>query len=293
MSAPAIQRAPSGRFSRTYYMVWGLLAAGGLTYLASLGLPIVFPGKPSTQQVAVIDPELGVRVANRALAEVGSVQQTVRAIQSDLGRLKDTVDQREVQERYSQARLSAVEERLTALATPPVAAEAPVSPHIISPKQKAAEKKAASEKRAAEQHATARAVSAVEGPSPASPPAADPAPQAAADAPKIETGSIPASSAATVTFGEAQVTPARQAYSVQVGAGPSVDALRLTWGTLVERHGALAVLQPRFVAPKPGSGIYRLVAGPLASKADAEKVCADMGVGHQGCLPTTSVGKPL
>jgi hypothetical protein len=289
MSAPAIQRAPSGRFSRTYYMVWGLLAAGGLTYLASLGLPIVLPAKPPAQQVAVIDPELGVRVANRALAEVGSVQQTVRAIQSDLGRLKDTVDQREVQERESQARLSAVEERLTALATPPpVAAEAPQSPHIISPRQKAAEKKAASEKRVA-----ARTVSAVEGPSPAPSPVADPVPQAAADAPKIETGSIPASSAATVTFGEAQVTPARQAYSVQVGAGPSVDALRLTWGTLVERHGALAVLQPRFVAPKPGSGIYRLVAGPLASKADAEKVCQDMGVGHQGCLPTTAVGKPL
>jgi hypothetical protein len=292
MSAPAIQRAPSGRFSRTYYMVWGLLAAGGLTYLASLGLPIVSPGKPPAQQVAAIDPELGVRVANRALAEVGSVQQTVRAIQSDLGRLKDTVDQREVQERESQARLSAVEERLTALATPPVAAEAPQSPHIISPKQKAAEKKAASDKRAAEQRAGAHVVPVAEGPSPTPPRATDPAPQAAADAPTIETGSIPAS-AATVTFGEPQVTPVRQAYSVQVAAGPSLDALRLTWNKLTQQHGALAVLQPRFVAPKPGSATYRLVAGPLASKADAEKVCQDMGVGHQGCLPTTSVGKPL
>jgi hypothetical protein len=291
MSAPAIQHAPPGRFIRTYLVVWGLLAAGGLTYLTSLAWQVEFRVPAQEQQAAVVDPELGVRVANRALAEIGSVQQTVRSIQRDLGRLKDTVDQRDEQERGAQARLAALEERVTSLATPsPVAAVAPPS-NIINAKQKAAERsKAVTEKRAAEQRATSRIVSVGEAPAPGEDPAPAPAPDAGAT--KLETGSIPASTP-TVTFGQPQVTVARQGYSVQVGAGPSLDALRLTWSKLVERHGALAVLQPRFVAPKPGSGIYRLVAGPLASKADAEKVCADMGVGHQGCLATTAVGQPL
>jgi hypothetical protein len=125
-----------------------------------------------------------------------------------------------------------------------------------------------------------------EGPNP---PAAAPAAPPGA----VETGSI-AAPPASVAFGPAKVSPAReQVYSVQVGAGPSLDALRLTWSILSERHGALAVLKPRYVAPRGGSGPYRLVAGKFASKADAEKVCADMNVGRQGCLPTTATGEPL
>ena len=38
---------------------------------------------------------------------------------------------------------------------------------------------------------------------------------------------------------------------------------------------------------------YRLVAGPLASKADADKVCADIGLTRNDCFATTVLGKPL
>jgi hypothetical protein len=124
-----------------------------------------------------------------------------------------------------------------------------------------------------------------------SPPAGAP-PVAESQPAAVETGSI--TPPAGVTFGKAKVNPAReQTYAVQVGAGPSLDALRLTWSILSERHGALAVLKPRYVAPRGGSGSYRLVAGKFVSKAEAEKVCADMGVGRQGCLPTTALGEPL
>ena len=91
------------------------------------------------------------------------------------------------------------------------------------------------------------------------------------------------------------MTPAQQqAYAVQLGAGPSLDALRMSWLALRDQHGdALGSLQPRFVAPRGGSGPYRLVAGPLPSKADADKVCAEMGVGRDGCFATTALGQPL
>ena len=80
---------------------------------------------------------------------------------------------------------------------------------------------------------------------------------------------------------------------MQLGAGPSLDALRMSWLALRDQHGdALGTLQPRFVAPRGGSGPYRLVAGPLPSKADAEKVCTDMGLGRGACLPTTALGQP-
>ena len=89
------------------------------------------------------------------------------------------------------------------------------------------------------------------------------------------------------------MTPAQQAFAVQLAAGPSLDALRLSWGLLLERHGgALTSLQPRFVAPRTEGGPYRLLAGPLPSKADADKLCAAIA-GKHGCLSTPYIGDPL
>ena len=280
--APA--RPPSGRYIRAYLTVWGLLAAGGLTYLASLAWQMELRSPPPQQ---IVDAERGLRVANQALAEVGGVRSSVNEMRKDLGRVKETLDQREAQERESQSRLLALEERVTSLATPQVVVTVP-QPGVTA-KQKTADMA----KKAGEQRASARIISVTEGASPAA--AAEP-PHEGEAAGKLETGSI-TSPPPVASFGEAQVTPAptqrQQRYSVQVGAGPSLDALRFTWSMLIEKHGALAALQPRVVPPRAGSGVYRLVAGPLASKEDAEKVCADMGVGRQGCLPTTALGEPL
>jgi hypothetical protein len=288
MSAQAVQPAQSGRFIRVYLLTWGLLAAGGLTYLASLAWHVDL--RTPTQQQAVqpaIDPAQGLRVATKALAEIDSVQHTVSEMQKDLGQLKETVGQRDAQDREAQSRLSALEERVSTLATPP---PAPVVISVPSAKQKAADKaKAAAEKRASEQRATARVVAVVEEQKPETQAAAEP-PAAPA---KLETGSIPVSPP-SITFGEPEVTPVRQAYAVQLGAGPSLDALRMSWMALRDQHGdALASLQPRFVAPRSSTGPYRLVAGPLSSKADADKVCAEMGMGRDTCFATTALGQPL
>jgi hypothetical protein len=294
MAAQASHHAPSGRFIRAYLLTWGLLAAGGLTYLASLAWhPQLFSLQ---QRPQMAETDAGVQAANRALAEVGSVRRTVTEIQKDVGRIKDTIGQRELEEKAAQARLSALEERVTTMATTPVAQATPEpAPSVTTTKSKG---RATAEKRhtgAEPPRAPTHIISVTETP-PVPVPAAkaqEGSPRADAQAAplKIETGSIPPS--AVITFGEPEVTPAREAFAVQIGAGPSIDALRLHWSMLAERHSALGSLQPRFVGPRKDGGPYRLLAGPLTSKAEADKVCDAMGVGKQGCLSTTFIGDPL
>ena len=298
MAAQASHHAPSGRFIRAYLLTWGLLAAGGLTYLASLAWHPQLFSLTQRPQMAETDP--GIQAANRALAEVGSVRRTVTEIQKDVGRIKDTIGQREVEEKAAQARLSALEERVTTMAPTPVAQATPEpAPTVTTAKSRSSDKgRATAEKRltgAEPPRAPSHIISVTEtpaGPVPAvKPQEGSPRADAQTAPPKIETGSIPAP--AVITFGEPEVTPARETFAVQIAAGPSLDALRLSWSMLVDRHNALGALKPRFVAPRSEGGPYRLLAGPLPSKAEADKVCAAMGVGKQGCLSIPYIGNPL
>ena len=277
MAAQASQRAPSGRFIRAYLLTWGLLAAGGLTYLSSLAWnPQLF--SPS-QRPQMTEPDPSIQAANKALAEVGTVRRVVTEIQKDLGRIKDTMGQREAEEKAAQARLAALEERVTTIVTVPAAQATPEpTPGTIvtTSKPRASEKGKAA---------------AVAAP-PVKPPGTAANAETITEPPKIETGSI-RTAPPVIAFGEAEVIPAQQAFAVQIAAGPSLDALRLSWIILVERHSTLASLQPRFVAPRAEGGSYLLLAGPLPSKADADKICAAMGVGKQNCFSTSKIGDPL
>src|SRR5262245_35921764 len=131
MAAQASHHAPSGRFIRAYLLTWGLLAAGGLTYLASLAWHPQFLSLGQRPQLAEADS--GVQVANRALTEVGSVRRAVTEIQKDVGRIKDTISQRELEEKAAQARLAALEERVTTIAATPVAQANPEPAPAVTP----------------------------------------------------------------------------------------------------------------------------------------------------------------
>jgi hypothetical protein len=258
--------APTGRYIRIYLLIWGILAAGGLGYLASLAWQPDLLARPAPQQS---ESDEGLRVAKEALAEVGSVRHQLDDVQRDLGQVREVIDQREVTDKAVQSRISALEERATA---PPAAAAAE------PPERAKAPEKAAEDKGRKPNGARA----------PLTPASSQNAP------PIIETGSIGGGSP-TITFGAPVVTPSKRAvYGVQLAAGPSLDALRVSWNTLLERHAAaLGPLQPRVAFPRAVSGPYRLLAGPLATKADADKVCADMGIGRQNCFSTMFTGEPL
>jgi SPOR domain len=288
MALHELNPAPSRRFIRAYLVIWGVAAVGALGYLATLA---VQPESlaPSHPKLTEPDPSLG--AAAKALAEVGTVRQTVDTLQKDIGDLKGTVEQRGDTERTLQSRLAAVEERLATLPSsvttsmptnisPKRAAEAK-APDVKAP-DKGAPKAAA---KAAPQKARMIAV-------PEEPAGATSATETKPiEAKPIETGSI---AQPEIVFGEAVVTRAERLYAVQLDSAVSLDALRMRWGLLVERYGStLATLQPRYVAPRAQGGPYRLLAGPLTSAADAKGICGELRAQLPACSTTDFGGEPL
>ena len=93
----------------------------------------------------------------------------------------------------------------------------------------------------------------------------------------IETGSIEQKKAAA---------PAKPApVGVLLATGPSVDALRLSWSIINDRHGAaVKELHPRYVVSgKADERTYGLVAGPLETVADAKAMCKTMTENGVAC----------
>ena len=99
----------------------------------------------------------------------------------------------------------------------------------------------------------------------------------------LETGSVDGQCRA-VAFGPARGHARRPSrLGLQIATGPSVDALRLSWSLLSGRHEqSLASLQPRYTTGSDASGLtYDLVVGPVASTADARRICKELGAqGH-------------
>lgn len=261
----------SRRFIKIYLSIWALLAVGAVAYLSILA----FPPQVGLPPQAVLDPAKSGPGESKALADVRSMRGAISEIRKDVTDLQEAVGERVANEKVVQTRLSALEDRVSTV-------DGTQQEPALTPegKDKAAHK--ASELRpAADAHEVPALVAVGQ---PAAP---------------IETGSIGSKAEpapkAEIVFGEPIVTPAVQSeFAVQLAAGATLQAMRQSWGQLAERHaGALGKLQPRVVAPRSEGGIYRLLAGPVATKADAERICAALGVGPKACFPTPYVGAPL
>lgn len=104
----------------------------------------------------------------------------------------------------------------------------------------------------------------------------------------VETGSVAAgravqakpaaqSSNQPIAFGAPVVTRSAAPVGIRLTAGPSVDALRLSWALMSERYGAdLGGLQPRYVMGNTPAAPYALVAGPFGSEQEAQRVCGSL-----------------
>ncbi len=102
-----------------------------------------------------------------------------------------------------------------------------------------------------------------------------------------------------VTFGAPQVKPAAEVAEgprgIQIATGPSVDALRISWMLLADRHKEiLRNYEPRFVPSTSGSGpAFRLIAGPIESSTVANRVCGELRARRVTCGVSAFGGEPL
>jgi hypothetical protein len=267
MAAHIAQPTRSRRFIKVYLSTWALLASGALVYLAVLAFPpqAVAPSPRASLNIPVEPASTG----GSTDTEVSSMKGSLSEIRKDVSQLQEAVGERVINEKVVQTRLSALEERVSTI-------DSQAQPAAGAPGINVRDK-----------------ISRVPSEPPFKPVAEEPAPAPAAGAP-IETGSIAAKE--EIVFGEAVVTRARAPeLAVQVAAGPSLQELKLSWGQLTERHaGALATLKPRVVGPARGKGgAYRLIAGPVATEADAQRICSELGAGPKTCFATPYAGTPL
>jgi hypothetical protein len=218
------------------------MAALSLAYLTFVGmrpdLVAMWRAKPNDAQTAIVETQ---RNVERALADLDPIKQGVGEMKMEVDNMKTGMQEAMERDRILLAKLETLER--AAQATEKVAA---------APAQPAAKKQAV----AKAPDVVPTAVASV-APKPAAVPA-------------IETGSIEQKKAA------APVKPAP--VGVLLATGPSVDALRLSWSIIHDRHGAAVKdLHPRYVVSgKADERTYGLVAGPLETVADAKAMCKTM-----------------
>ena len=265
-----------GGLATAYLAVWALLGGTALTYLGLLAVrpEMVINGR-GAPALADQDSNQNQRYLARFTAALSELKATIGIIERDVGGLKRDAAQRDDQNKAVADRLTALETRVTtivAAAQPPAAPAARTAARAVDAKPP----------RAAALVADAR-------PNPIPAPPDLPAGQPEPAKPALETSSIPVDAGTKPPegglpgFGVATIVPARAPIGVKLAAGPSVDALRLNWSLLLDRHrGVLAPLEPRYTVGSGGT--HELVAGPFKSQADANRVCATLRARGTACV---------
>jgi len=292
----------------------GLLAAAYLIALAvrpdlvTEHLPAFRPGEPDGNQ--------GQRAMSRAVAEVQTLRQSVSQVQLDVAKIKTAVSvteqRQEVIEKTLGARLTTLEEKITFSA--PIVATAKPGAATVAAKSGGARPEGVSSSGGAidgsqlAQALTIGAVPPIETGSIGSSPAAAALPKVIDARPPQASAAVPATSAATTTpepaaagtlagFGPAVVTPAKEPVGLRISNGTSLDALRLSWSLLADRHAAqLKNLEARYVTRAPvadGEPSFELVAGPVKSPAEAKRICKALAAKNIPCQIGTFEGAGL
>jgi TPR repeat protein len=107
-------------------------------------------------------------------------------------------------------------------------------------------------------------------------------PAAVAAGPARQAAAQPARPAPARPAPAATAAAARGAWKVQLGAYGNVQNAQRQWNALRAKGGAFAGLQPTMVR---AGAVTRLQAGPIASRAAADKVCAAAKAAGSACFP--------
>jgi len=292
-----------GSFGRMYFVGWSIAAAIAVVYLAVLAVRPELIAAHTIGRPHDLESNEGARFLARN-GDAPSVQTVQGQLQADVESLRLALASGEAREQALLSRLAALEIRVNEAATATVAQAASGEPQVRLVTSQPADPPSLIEGRVMERTApTAAPVgpTAVVPNQPLPPPpsakpklAAAPAPAqampAAASAPPPSPPSpAPAQPGAAVASAE----PGR-IYGVALASGPSLEALRVSWALLSERHkAALQDLDARYTIQAEQAAPFQLIAGPFASAARAQQVCAVLQARRATCKISDFGGNAL
>lgn len=268
----------SGRIYAVAWIAAGLLSAG---YVATI---IRQPDAVTNMVMRPDTPSSNVnRLAQsvaRTEADVQVLKQAVTSLQGGLIDVKTRADAADQRERQIVERIGAVETRVEQFAVASVAP--PPEPN----------KKGAPATTAAAPPPKAPATRAAVAPKLINQPEAAPSKAIETASIPVQAPPAPVAKAPAEPAGNAAAALADAPKGVVVASGPSVDALRLSWSLLSDRHKAtFGKMEPRVVTTDGST--YQLVAGPLPSEAEAAKVCTGLKARGIACRPGEFRGDAL
>jgi hypothetical protein len=307
-SPPPVRR----RTLTPYVLLWVALAGLSAAYLTFLG---VHPDVVAALRAAAPDPQQALdetkQSVERALADLDPLRQSVGEIKTDIASLKIGAQEGADRDRILLEKVEVLEQRTAANAESAQAGKGPVIASVAQPPS--APKKSVAESAPAGKGSVIASVPpppsapkksaavtvppanvAVAEPAAVAPQlvqeTADPKPATQKPANAIVTGSI---ARGTKAAAAAATKPAP--VGILLATGPSVDALRLSWTILNDRHAdAVHSLHPRYVVSgKPEERTYGLVAGPFDTIADAQAVCKTIADGGMPCELSVYRGNQL
>ena len=305
---------PQTRFANIYAGVWALLALLALVYMVALAVNPSLIGSWIPER-SDHETNEGQRSAARFATDISGLKQSVGDIQREMTSLRTTVIASATRDKALSERVTVLEERAKPIVTAEVAP--PAAPKTLAQRQAEARALKAAERAAAVAPPAAVGASAAISTAPTAPTDTSP-PTAEAlasrfvvlNAPNspIATGSIlpppaqgvpapPAATQAAVSFGPGTIKAAPAAATgpvgVEIANGPSLDALRLNWSLLAERHSSqLKNLEARYTSAGEGQP-YQLLAGPITNQDEAKRVCAQLQAKRVACRVTGFGGNAL
>ncbi len=290
---------PPRSFAGLYLASWAVLAALAAGYMTTVLLQPDWATPLTTQSLRTEPaPPPVPPVVQQLSAEVGSLRKTVADLQRELDHVKSaTANQQQASDPFRAAsqepELAIIKPGLPVQMTLAESRPSSVDAKATEVDSTHAKPAAASAERTSREEAKAKPGAVPERPVEKKKVVvlnAQPADKPLETDP-IETGSLPSFQPPAITFGPPVVTPAGEAVGIHLDAGPSLDALRLRWSVLHDRHAsALRDLQPRYlISGTAASPSYQLMAGPISSAEEASRICALLRAKRVAC----SVGGPF
>lgn len=279
MTKPASEKPVRGKpLFTSYTVIWSMLGVLGLSYL---GVAIFEPAwlgdlTPASARNGALTEEAMLNLAT----DVAGLRSSMAKLQLDVASVKADVTSQAGQTQLLGTQLSALEDKVRLGQTTISSAAVPAL--------------SAAEQRKADTAST-MSMGAMDADSE---PIAKPGKgtkiiNAGHAQPPIVTGSVEPRAGTSkaknskddvISFGPAVVKPTAKPIGIEIGSGPSVDGLRLSWSQLTEQNEKLKQLTARYAdsgdAANPG---FSLIAGPVKSKAEAIRICKDLISHYQTC----------